>query len=293
MSKPIEVSQLQVEREHRAILRDVSLQLEAGATIGLIGRTGAGKTTLLRCMLGLAFADAGSARVFGEVATELSAANKARLGYVPQTPGLPGEYTVKGLVDLIGGWQPKWDKDWARELQFRFRLPQDTRISKLSGGEQQLLALVLALGHKPELLVLDEPVASLDPVVRRTVAATIAELQAERETSIIFSTHILSDLERLASHIAVIEDGRIGLLREADSIRQDVQRWQIRSNAANLPDRLSDAGVLHYRCHSRREATALVDVTQAAPAAALAEKLGAHIDCQPLGLEDFVVEYLQ
>ena len=120
----IDVNNLNLTLGSRSVLRGVSLQLEPGCTLGLIGRTGAGKTTLLRCMLGLGFADSGSAQVFGEVATQLTASNKARLGYVPQTPDLPRDFTVVKLIELIGGWQPNWDSAWALAVRAtRSRLP--------------------------------------------------------------------------------------------------------------------------------------------------------------------------
>ena len=294
MSAPlIEAHHLAHRRGDKAILRDISLQLEPGCTIGLIGRTGAGKTTLLRCMLGLAFADSGEATVLGERATQLSTSAKSRLGYVTQTPDLPPDQTVGGLVRLVASWQPRWEADWAATLVARFHLGEFAKVGKLSVGEQQLLALVLALGHKPDLLVLDEPVSSLDPVMRRTVAATLADLQAERQTSILFSTHILSDLERLATHIAVIEDGHISLHREVDSIRQDIARWQIHARHTSLPGTLAAAGVLRYRTDGTKHAVALVDTGIHPDPALLAAQLDAQIDPQTIGLEDFVVEYLQ
>jgi ABC-2 type transport system ATP-binding protein len=289
MSSPlIDIRNLRYTLGSHAVLRDVSLQLEQGSSLGLIGRTGAGKTTLLRCMLGLAFPKEGSARLFDETAVDLSKPANARLGYVPQAPNLPGSYTVIELAELIDRWQPHWDSGWAIELLRRFDLPGKRRVSALSAGQQQLLALVLALGHKPDLLVLDEPVASLDPVTRRTVVATLAELQADRGTSIVFSTHVLSDLERLASHVAVLHDGRIELYCEADDIRGHLRKWLLTSNSP-LPESLKQQGVLRYRKTSSGSAILLVDSRQGPRP----EEMPGTVDEHALGLEDFVVEYLQ
>ena len=289
MSGPlIDVHNLRYTAGSNPILRGISLQLEPGSTLGLIGRTGAGKTTLLRCMLGLGFPKEGTARIFDETAVTLSKSAKARLGYVPQTPNLPGSHTVIGLAALIGRWQPNWHGEWADELLYRFDLPGERRVSALSVGQQQLLALVLALGHKPDLLVLDEPVASLDPVTRRTVVATLAELQAECGTSIVFSTHVLSDLERLASHVAVLHDGQIELHCEADDIRAHLRKWLLSSPDA-LPESLKQKGVLRYRKTSDKTAILLIDERVKIQTA----QLPGTVDEHTLGLEDFVVEYLQ
>ena len=289
MSSPlIEIDKLRYTAGSNPVLRDVSLQLAPGSTLGLIGRTGAGKTTLLRCMLGLGFPKEGTARLFDESAVSLSKAAKARLGYVPQTPNLPASYTVYGLVQLIGQWQPNWQADFAHELLGRFDLPGERRVSALSVGQQQLLALVLAIGHKPELLVLDEPVAGLDPVTRRIVVATLAELQADCNMSIVFSTHVLSDLERLASHLAVLHDGQIELMCEADDIRTHLRKWQLSADQA-LPEFLKRDGVLRYRKTSDSTATLLIDTRHDIRR----EQLPGSIDEFAVGLEDFVVEYLQ
>lgn len=294
MTSPlIEIRNLQYRSGKKLILEDASLQLEAGSTLGLIGRTGAGKTSLLRCLLGLSFATAGEVLLFGEPATELSRANKARLGYVPQSPGLPPSQKLGALLALVASWQPNWQTHWCAELLERFRLDSNQRVSSLSVGQQQLLSLIMAIGHKPELLVLDEPVASLDPVTRRDVAATLAELQADG-TSIVFSTHILSELERLASHVAVIEDGRIGLHCESDEIRLALRRWQISSPEDQLlslamPARLDVPGLLRYRRIDARHASLLVDTRQGADSS----RMPGLVSEQALNLEDFVVEYLQ
>jgi ABC-2 type transport system ATP-binding protein len=289
MSSPlIDIRKLRYTAGSNPVLRDISLQLEAGSTLGLIGRTGAGKTTLLRCMLGLAFPKEGTARLFDETAVALSKSAKARLGYVPQTPNLPGTHTVIGLTALIGTWQPHWQIDWAYDLLRRFDLPVERRVSALSVGQQQLLALVLALGHKPDLLVLDEPVASLDPVTRRIVVATLAELQAECGTSIVFSTHVLSDLERLASHVAVLHDGQIELHCEADDIRAHLRKGLLTSEHS-LPEVLVREGLLRYRKTSDKTAILLIDSRSGLEAGQLPGTIAEHA----LGLEDFVVEYLQ
>ncbi len=278
----------------KTILDEITLRLEPGETLGLIGRTGAGKTTLLRCLLGLSFPQAGEARLFGETASTLSHESKARLGYVPQSPGLPEAQTLRTLLEWAAIWQPGWSDRWADELIQGFELDPAQRISSLSVGQKQLVALILAVGHKPELLVLDEPVASLDPVTRRQVASVLAGLQAERGTSMVFSTHILSELERLATHVAVIEHGKVGLHCETDDIRLSLRRWQLISGEGQtlghaLPGSIEIPGLLRYRRIDPRHASLLVDTRAGADIHRLPGQASEHT----LNLEDFVVEYLQ
>ncbi|MBS1207694.1 MAG: transporter related [Proteobacteria bacterium] len=275
---------------HGYALSGVSLRLEAGATLGLIGRNGAGKTTLIRTLLGLSIPDAGSVKLFGEDARTLSTAAKQRIGYVPQQSGLPGGYTVAGMLDMYRGWQPKWDQAYAIALMERLQLVSNQRIGDLSVGQQQALALVLALAHRPDLLILDEPVAALDPIARRTVAAILAEQQAETGMSMLFSTHILSDLERLATHVALLDHGSLRFVREVDALKDDIELWRLPAGVAvkNVPD---FPGLL--RRISEPAPAVLVDLAQGASREALESQLSGALQVQKLTLEDFVVESLK
>lgn len=271
-------------------LSGVSLRLEAGATLGLIGRNGAGKTTLIRTLLGLSIADAGSVKLFGEDARTLSVAAKQRIGYVPQQAGLPGGYTVADMLDLYRGWQPKWDTSHANALMERLQLVSNQRIGNLSLGQQQALALVLALAHRPDLVLLDEPVAALDPIARRTVAAILAEQQADTGMSLLFSTNILSDLERLASHVALLDKGSLRFVREVDALKEEIELWRLPAGVkvASVPD---FPGLL--RQINDPAPALLVDLAQSASREVLEAQLGCVLSAQKLTLEDFVVESLK
>ncbi|MDR3411492.1 MAG: ABC transporter ATP-binding protein [Formivibrio sp.] len=275
---------------HGYALNGVNLRLNAGSTLGLIGRNGAGKTTLIRSILGLSVADAGSIKVFGEDARTLSASAKQRIGYVPQQASLPGGYSISCMLELYLHWQPKWDQAYALQLMDRLQLVGNPRIGNLSVGQQQALALVLALAHRPELLMLDEPVAALDPIARRTVASILAGQQAETGMSILFSTHILSDLERLASHVALLEKGNLRFVREVDSIKDEIELW--RSPTGSNLDAVPDFSGLLRRIVDPSQAL-LVDLAQGASRETVETQLGASLEAQRLTLEDFVVESLK
>ncbi len=178
---------------NHAVLRGADMVIQQGQVVGLLGSNGAGKSTLIKCLLGLLRVDAGSVQLFGEDSWDLSPTVKARLGYVPQSAKFYGWMKVRQLLDYWGTFYPTWDKAWVSELAKRFELPLDHRVGPLSPGQLQRLAFVVALGHRPELLILDEPVASLDPVGRRDTLRQLIDLTQDGEHTVLFSTHILSD----------------------------------------------------------------------------------------------------
>lgn len=149
------------------VLNDLSFSIAPGSVLGVVGRNGAGKSSLLQCLLGLTVPQGGTSSVLGCPSLALTDDVKARLGYVAQTPELFDWLRVSEQISLIGGLYPGWSVARARELCLRFELPEDMRVRKLSPGEKQRLAIVLALAHQPDMLVFDEPVASLDPIGRR------------------------------------------------------------------------------------------------------------------------------
>lgn len=217
----------------RRILDGVSLHLEPGAVLGLIGRNGAGKSTLIRSLLGLIEPDAGDARLWGEAALRLGDANKARLGYVPQQPESLGWMTARDMLDFVGGFYPRWDRGYAEATLARWELPTGTVLAKLSPGERQRVAIVRALASQPELLILDEPAAALDPVARRELLREIATRAGEFGTTVLFSTHIVSDLERVASHVAFMHQGRVLLHSELDALKERHLRLHVPASAAD------------------------------------------------------------
>jgi ABC-2 type transport system ATP-binding protein len=208
MTTPIAVRGLVKYYERRPVLDGVDLAIPSGSVCGLLGRNGAGKTTLLRALVGLIRVDGGESRILGAPSWDPPDAVKARLGYVAQVPELPQRLTVAACLDLVAAFQPQWDMAWARSLAERFELPLHTQAKSLSVGQQQLLALVMALGHRPQLLILDEPAAALDPVVRRRFLGALAELAGTGAT-VLFSTHLTADLDRIADAVAVLHRGRI------------------------------------------------------------------------------------
>ncbi|MFL6585348.1 MAG: ABC transporter ATP-binding protein [Luteimonas sp.] len=219
-SAPLAADGLIKQYDHRSVLRGVSLAIEPGAVLGLIGRNGAGKSTLIRAMLGLIEPDAGHATVWSVPALRLTDAIKQRLGYVPQQPEAMAWLQVGEMLDFIGRFYPRWDAAYVDATLDRWQLPRNRVLAKLSPGERQRVAILRALAPRPELLVLDEPASALDPVGRRELLREIASRAGESGTTVLFSTHIVSDLERVASHVAFLHEGQLLLHSELDSLKE-------------------------------------------------------------------------
>jgi ABC-2 type transport system ATP-binding protein len=208
----------------RTALDQVSFALHRGEIAALLGPNGAGKTTLIGCLLGFLLPSAGNAHLFGEPAADLRPALRARTGFVPQKMTGFTAFRVAGLLDYIAhfypappGPPPAWLTDWAD-------LDPKARVKSLSGGQRQRLSILLAMRHSPDLLILDEPVASLDPAARRDFMALLARYCSAEGRSAIISSHILSDLERMVTRALFMRHGR--LIHDTPMQRfRDHTRW--------------------------------------------------------------------
>src|SRR6187455_1327974 len=170
----------------KPVLADVSFTVEPGDVVGVLGKNGAGKTTLLELVLGFTPATAGGVQFFGYDSYRLPGAAKARIGFVPQQDELVNQLTAADQIGVIASFYPRWEVDL------------NQRVKNMSVGQRQKLSILLGLGHRPDVLILDEPVASLDPVARRQFLEQIIEVASDGNRSVVFSSHIVSDVERLA-----------------------------------------------------------------------------------------------
>jgi ABC-2 type transport system ATP-binding protein len=205
----VAVDRLSLAYGSKPVLDNLSWQLQPGQVVGLLGRNGAGKTSLLESLLGLRDGVRGAVRLFGQPLDRLDDATRARIGYAPQQSNLFEWMTPAQLLAYFKSFYPRWNDAKVDALLDRWAIDRAMPIGKLSGGEQQRLSIIRALGHEPDLLVLDEPVASLDPAGRRDFLQELVEQVIVRGTTVIFSTHILSDLERVAFHVGFLAGGRI------------------------------------------------------------------------------------
>lgn len=204
------------------ILRGITLDAAPGSVVGLLGKNGAGKSTLLDVLLGFAAPTSGEARVFGEASSRLSASCKARIGFVPQQDELMSLMTGRQHLALAASFHARWDHALIERLAREWEVPLDRRVGVLSGGERQKISTLLALGHRPDLLVMDEPASGLDPVARRAFMVTLLEIAAETNRTILFSSHIVSDIERVASHVWILREGAIAWQGELDALKESM-----------------------------------------------------------------------
>lgn len=286
MMKPAEVSTVAIQAEGltlryrgSTVLSHLNLCVPAGAVVGLVGRNGAGKSTLLRCLVGLTAPNAGHCALLGAPSLDLPDAVRERLGYGAQTPDLFDWLSGEQHLRRFSALYPGYDERRALALAIRLDLPLGLRASRLSGGDQQKLSVLLALAHDPDLLILDEPVASLDPIARRDFMRSLFERRAADAPprTVLISSHLLTDLERVVTHVAFLREGRLQLMDEWDALTEHVRVLELPAGASALP---VGAGVLHRREVAGR-ARVLFDarVAEAPPAAG-----------QALGLDDLFAE---
>ncbi|RPI57974.1 MAG: ABC transporter ATP-binding protein, partial [Lysobacterales bacterium] len=256
--------------------------------VGVLGKNGAGKTTLLETLLGFSPPSRGSVAVFGEDALHMSAAAKARIGFLPQQDELFAMLNGKQHLAIVSAFHANWDRALIERLIGEWSVPLTRRIDSLSVGERQKLAVLSALGHHPDLLVLDEPVASLDPIARRQFLQQLFTIAENDRRAVLFSSHIVSDLERAANKVWIVKDGRLHWQGELDALKESVVRLHIRARAPLPPD-LGLPNALATRTNGN-SATATVVQWQPALADALAQRLGATVEVEALGLEDIFLE---
>ncbi|HEX4910709.1 MAG TPA: ABC transporter ATP-binding protein [Permianibacter sp.] len=231
----------------KAVLKGISASVQRGDVVGLLGLNGAGKTTLLETALGFALPDAGSVNLFGsDCALLVDEKLKHKIGFVPQQDELLPQMKGSEYLALIAQFYPGWNHALIGRLADEWQIPLSTIIQKLSLGQRQKLSILSALGHEPELLVLDEPVASLDPVARRQFLKEIVTLASSGARTVLFSTHIVSDLERVASRVWVMKDGGLLVDDALDNLKERTVRLRVPADA-RLPAGFQDAGILHRR----------------------------------------------
>lgn len=203
----------------RTALDGVTLSVPRGGVYGLVGANGAGKTTLIRHVLGLLRAEHGAVRVFGLDPVVDPVGVLSRIGYLSEDNDLPGWMRVDELIAYSRAFYPKWDDHYAAELKRAFALDGDARIRTLSKGNKARLGLLVALAYRPDLLVLDEPSSGLDPVVRRDILEAVIRTIAEEGRTVLFSSHLLEEVERVADHVTMIADGRVTMSDSLGSIK--------------------------------------------------------------------------
>ncbi len=229
-------------------LDNVSLRVPRGSVFGLVGANGAGKTTLIKHVLGLLRAQQGTVRVFGLDPVVDPPGVLGRIGYLSEEHDLPGWMRVWELMRYTRAFFRGWDENYAQELRERFELDPQAQAKNLSKGQRARAGLMLALAHHPDLLVLDEPSSGLDPIVRRDIVEAIIRSIAHEGRTVLFSSHLLHEVERVSDHVTMIHQGKIVFSAPIDDIKESHRSYTLRfAEARSQPPEL--AGVLNWQGH--------------------------------------------
>ncbi len=262
-------------------LRDCSLTIPAGSVAALVGPNGAGKTTLLHMLIGLSEPSAGEARVLGWSAREHPHLVLPRVGFVAQDHPLYRGFKLAEMLKLGSKLNPQWDDDLATRRLARLGIPLGQKVGKLSGGQQAQVALTLALAKRPELLVLDEPVAALDPLARREFLQGLMEAVAEDALTVVLSSHIVAELERVCDYLVILAAGGVQL---AGSIEEILGLHRLLTGPRQDAVAVARVHSVIQESHTERQSTLLV-------------RTNGHVAdpswrMDEVGLEEIVLAYL-
>jgi ABC-2 type transport system ATP-binding protein len=277
----IQTSALVKRYGRKTALSDCTLSIPTGHVVGLVGPNGAGKTTLLQLAVGLLQPTSGHIDVLGARPAE-DPAQLARVGFVAQDTPTLAAFSVADHLRMGAKLNPGWDADLAWRRIDELELEPNQRAGQLSGGQRAQLALTLAIAKRPELLVLDEPVASLDPLARRKFLQSLMATVAEQQVSVVMSSHLVADLERVCDYLIVLADSQVQVTGTVDDLlathhlltgpRRDTGQWP------------GDWQVIEER-HTERQTTLLIRSSRPVldPAWAV----------EPVGIEDLVLAYME
>lgn len=225
MNEPIiEIKNLVREFGNKRALDNVSLTIQPGTVMGLVGENGAGKTTLIKHVLGLLKAQQGTVSVFGMDPVANPEAVLSRIGYLSEEGDLPTWMKVHELMRYSAAFYPTWDDQYGMKLLDEFKLDPGAKLSKMSKGQRSRAGLLVAMAYRPQLLVLDEPSSGLDPIVRKDILGAIIRTIADDGRTVLFSSHLLSEVERVADQISMVKNGKILLSDNLDNVKENHYR---------------------------------------------------------------------
>ena len=273
-------------------LDGMDLVVPEGKVVALLGPNGAGKTTCMKVLIGLLRADAGTARILGMDPWTTGPEHRRRIGYLSEEGFAWRQLTFDRAAAFASRFFPSWDGEFVARLAALLDIPEGRRIGEMSRGQARKASLALVLGPKPSVLLLDDPASGLDPAARRDMIAAAAGLLVETGATIIFSSHILSDVERLADEACVIAGGKAVLHRPLEALKAGARRVVLRAPSASMEDLRRFPGVVRARREEEATVLTVLDFGEAWIAQARAA-LGTSLDGiqdAPLGLEDLYLD---
>lgn len=274
-------------------LDGLNLRVHPGSVYGLIGPNGAGKTTALRLLMGLLRPESGSARILGEDLWTAPRHVRSRVAYISQTQQLPAWMNLEELCRYAAHLYDAWDQPCAQALARRWGVRGDRRLGTLSVGDQRKAALVVAFAARPQVLLMDEPAAGLDPIARRELVEEIVDLMARGDHgAVLFSTHLLEDLERIVDTVGIMDQGRVVLASPLDELRTCVKRVQVVFDGEIVPAGFAIPGALSFET-SGPVATAVTRLLNDAQLDPIRHMSGARVQIFPLSLQDILLAFFR
>jgi ABC-2 type transport system ATP-binding protein len=229
MNEPaIKIEGLHFSYGRKKVLRGVDLDVPVGSIFGFLGRNGSGKTTTIKILLGLLKPDVGVCKIGGLDSQKDTMAVRRNIGYMAEDQQMFGWMKLEQIIKWVGSFYPGWDEKFARELVDLLELPRDTRVKNLSKGQNSRLALLLALGHRPKIVILDDPTLGLDPIARKDFLRYVIGLLQSNGVTVFFSSHLLYEIEPVADYVAILENGVIVKAGKTDELRQSIKKLLLR-----------------------------------------------------------------
>jgi ABC-2 type transport system ATP-binding protein len=288
MSAYASLKNLQRQFSGVTILKGINAEVLPGQVIALLGKNGAGKTTLLETILGFGFPAGGEAKLWLVDATQMDSETKQRIGFVPQQDELLPSLTGSDHLKLFKSFRKHWNQLLMDKLVAEWAIPMTMATGKMSVGQRQKLSILLALAHEPELLVLDEPVASLDPIARRQFLQQLVDIAADENRAVIFSTHIVSDVERVANQVWMLREGVLAYQGGLDELKESVARVTLIA-AEKLPQTLDLPDLINQTIQGNRAQLTFINWSvEREPL--LVRQFAARVEVQYLSLEDIFLE---
>ena len=266
-------------------LDKIDLDIKRGEIIGLLGANGAGKSTLLRCIIGLYLADEGECVTFNTVAAKLTPKELGRIGYVHQEGELLEWMTVKQLIRYVGAYYENWNHELEEKYIADFNISLRDRVGSLSPGQRQKLAILLAIGFDPELLILDEPASTLDPIARSQFLDLLLQIIQDENRTIIISSHILSDVEKVIDHTLIMREGKILRDSSFDNLREEFLKVTLLSLNGKLPAELPFENIINCEREDSKAVFTVQNISQQ-ELETKAKDLNCEIEIGPLPLEE-------
>jgi ABC-2 type transport system ATP-binding protein len=285
---PIQILNASRAFDGTPVIKNLSVSIKAGSIYGFLGRNGAGKTTTIRMLAGLIRPDSGTVRVSGNDPFTIGAEERQRLGYMAERAVIAPFARVRTILNLGRSLYPSWNAALVDSLVLKYGISPKRRLTTLSQGNQRILGFIMAIAPRPSVLLLDEPAANLDVVARREVLDDILELIRDCGCTVLFSTHILSDVERVADEIGILADGTLRVSEPLDSLKDSIRQVRFFGFRNGAPT--ADVPGSFRTVRSREDVTATLRIGSGETPESLAERWSCQHESRALNLEDIFVE---